>query len=71
MNYIQLSVTFWSFHWNGTYQIQGGEILFKMDDDEVTGLVYVDFGKAFEVIDHNLLLKKLSVYGASPDRWIM
>ena len=42
--------------------------MFKMDDDEVTGIVYVDFGKAFEVIDHNLLLKKLSVYGASPDR---
>ena len=43
------------------------EILFKMDNDEVTGLVYVDFRKAFDVINHNLLLKKLSVYGASPD----
>ena len=31
-----------------------------MDNDEVTRLVYVDFRKAFEVIDHNLLLKKLS-----------
>ena len=43
------------------------EILFKMENDEVTGLVYVDFRKAFDVINHNLLLKKLSVYGASPD----
>ena len=42
------------------------EILFKMDNDEVTRLVFVDFRKAFDVINHNLLLKKLSVYGASP-----
>ena len=39
-----------------------------MDNDEVTGLVFVDFRKAFNVIKHKLLLKKLlSVYGASPD----
>ena len=43
------------------------KILFKMDNDEVTGLVFVDFRKGFVVINHNLLLKKLSVYGASPD----
>ena len=29
---------------------------------------FVDFHKAFDVLDHNVLLKKLSVYGASPDR---
>ena len=45
------------------------KIFFKMDNDEVTGLVFVDFKKkASKVINHNLLLKKLSVYGASPDR---
>ena len=44
------------------------EILFKMDIDEVTGLVFVDFRKAFDVIiNHNLLLKILLVYGASVD----
>ena len=43
------------------------EILFNMDIDEVTGLVFVDFRKAFDVINHNLLLKKLLVYGASLD----
>ena len=42
------------------------EILFKMDNDEVKGLVFVDFRKAFDVINHNLLLKKLSVYDACP-----
>ena len=43
------------------------KILFKVDNDELTQLVFVDFHKAFDIIDHNLLLKKLSVYGASPD----
>ena len=39
-----------------------------MDNDEVTGLIFVDFRKAFNVIKHKLLLKKLlSVYGASLD----
>ena len=38
-----------------------------MDNDDVTGLVFVDSRKAFDVINQNLLLMKLSVYGASPD----
>jgi len=36
-----------------------------MDNDMVTGLVFVDFRKAFDVINHKLLLKKLSIYGAN------
>ena len=43
------------------------KILFKMDNDELMGLVFVDFHKVFYILDHNLLLKKLSGYGASPD----
>ena len=42
------------------------QILKNMDNDEVTGLVFIDFRKAFDVIDHELLLKKLSIYGATP-----
>ena len=38
-----------------------------MDNDELTGLVFVDFHKAFHVLDHNQLLTKSSVCGASPD----
>ena len=31
----------------------------------VTGLAFVDFRKALDVINHELLLKKLSIYGAN------
>ena len=41
------------------------QILKNMDDDEVSGLVFIDFRKAFDVIDNELLLKKLSIYGAT------
>lgn len=38
------------------------QILFNLDGDEVTGLVVIDFKKAFDVVDHQLLLKKLKLY---------
>ena len=37
-----------------------------MDNDKVTGRVFIDFRKAFDVIDHELLLKMLLIYGATP-----
>ena len=42
------------------------QILTNIDNDELTGLVFIDFRKAFDVIDHELLLKKLSIYGVRP-----
>ena len=41
------------------------QILYSLDRDEVTELVFVDFKKAFDVVDHSLLLKKFELYRAS------
>ncbi|CAB3981943.1 Hypothetical predicted protein [Paramuricea clavata] len=34
-----------------------------MDDDKVTCLTFIDFKKAFDLINHKTLLKKLAIYG--------
>lgn len=39
------------------------QLLFKLDDDKVTGLGFIDYKKAFDLIDHQLLLTKLKVLG--------
>ena len=41
-------------------------ILTNMDNDKLTGLWFIDFRKAFYVIDHQRLLTKLSIYGVCP-----
>ena len=41
------------------------ELLFNMDNNMVTGLAFVNFRKAFNVINHWLLPKKLSIYEAN------
>ena len=41
------------------------QILFNMDNDEVTAMIFVDFRKAFDVVDHQLLLTKLKLYRVS------
>ena len=38
------------------------QILFDLDQDKVTGVVSVDFKKAFDLVDHQLLLTKLRLY---------
>ena len=45
------------------------QISTNIDNDELTGLVFIDFRKAFDVIyeiDHELLLKNLSMFGVRP-----
>ena len=43
------------------------DLLFNLDNDRVSGMVLVDYRKAFDMIDHTLLLKKLEVYGLGRD----
>ena len=38
------------------------QILLSLDQDKVTGMVFVDFRKAFDVVDHQLLMTKLRLY---------
>ena len=35
----------------------------NINNDQLTGVVFLDFTKAFDVIDHTLLSKKLTLYG--------
>ena len=39
----------------------------NINNNEFTGVLFVDFAKAFDVSDHDLLLRKLAVYGLSID----
>lgn len=38
------------------------QIQSNMDQDKVTGVVFIDFGKAFDVLGHQMLLKKRKLY---------
>ena len=40
-----------------------------LDNKEVVGIVFVDFRKAFDSIDHSLLLQKLQGLGVAGDLW--
>ncbi|KAL9956972.1 hypothetical protein ACROYT_G038543 [Oculina patagonica] len=39
------------------------QLLFNLNNDKVTGLVFIDYKKAFDLIDHKLLLSKLKALG--------
>ena len=39
------------------------QLLFDLDKNKASGLVFIDYKKAFDLIDHGLLLEKLKAYG--------
>ena len=39
------------------------DLLFNLDKDRVSGVVLIDYCRAFDMVDHELLLKKLEAYG--------
>ena len=43
------------------------QLLFDLDGNRVTGLVFVDYKKAFDLINHELLIAKLKAIGVSED----
>ena len=42
-----------------------------IDKDDIVGTLFIDFRKALDVVDHNILLRKLQIYKFSPNaiRW--
>ena len=39
------------------------QLLFDMDNNRINGVVLVEYQKAFDMVDHCLLLPKLEIYG--------
>ena len=39
------------------------QLLFDLDRNRTSGLVFIEYKKAFDLIDHGLLLEKLKAYG--------
>lgn len=37
------------------------KILFYMDNDKLTGLLFSDFRKSFDIISHHIILEKLGI----------
>ncbi len=43
--------------------------LSNIDSGNVTGLIYIDVRKAFDTVNHRIMIQKLAAYGRSGDSW--
>ena len=42
------------------------QLFWNLNNDQINGLVFIDYKKAFDIIDHNILLSKLEHFGIAP-----
>ena len=55
---------FWKLHSTETAMIRIiDELLFNLDNNRVSGMILIDYCKAFDMVDHVILLDKLHAYG--------
>ncbi len=43
--------------------------LSNIDSGNVTGLIYIDLRKAFDTINHRIMIQRLAAYGVAGDSW--
>ncbi len=43
------------------------EWLSNIDSGNVTGLIYIDLRKAFDTVNHHIMIEKLTAYGVAWD----
>ncbi len=45
------------------------EWLSNINSGNVTGLIYIDLRKAFDTVNHHIMIQKLTAYGVTGDSW--
>ena len=45
------------------------QLLFEPDQDKLSALLCVDFSKAFDLINHDILIAKLEIFGIDGKGW--
>ncbi len=45
------------------------EWLSNIDSGNVTGLIYIDIRKTFDIVNHHIMIQKRTAYGVAGDSW--